>query len=329
MRGLFGAGPAGEDVPGWVKALAAMRDLPDPEPRGARRTHLAARARARRSWVRVLLEVRGVIGGLRAPHRDLRLEAADGTRLAASYLPGPAPDAPAVVLAHGFAARRRKPAYALLADVLAGFVHVLTLDLRGHGGSGGRCSLGDRERFDIAAAVEALRASGHSHVAGVGCSMGGTALLHAAAEGAAVDAVVAVSAPARMQRVETDAIAMLDRMWRTGWRRRRFEIGTGVRMVPSAVWKPFADPVDLVRRIVVPLLVVHGEDDHFFPFDRHAPLLAQAAAGPATLWREPAGFGHAEDGLTPAFAVALGRALQAVFVTGTFPAHHPRWRISG
>ena len=99
-------------------------------------------APAHRGVVRAFLETRGVVGGHHAPHAEVRLLAADGTDLAATWLPGPHADAPAVVLAHGFAAHRRKPAYARLADGLADHAHVLALDLRGHGHSRGHTTLG-------------------------------------------------------------------------------------------------------------------------------------------------------------------------------------------
>ncbi|MBW3577644.1 MAG: alpha/beta fold hydrolase [Actinobacteria bacterium] len=279
---------------------------------------LAQSQRTRRTQRRRLLEVRGLVGGHRAPHRDIRLTAADGTRLAASFLPGPSRDAPVVVIVHGFAAHRRKPAYALLADVLAGTMSVLALDLRGHGDSGGWCTLGGRERLDVAAALRAVREAGHRRVAAVGLSMGGTAVLHALAHGAPADAAVVISTPSVVGVVETQALAGLDDVWRTAWKRVGLRLLTGVRLAAPRGFDALPDPRELAAKVDLPLLVVHGEDDHFFPF-RHGAQLHVAAAGPATLWREPAGFGHAEDGITPAFAVALGRAVHAALSAGRFP----------
>ena len=136
----------------------------------------------RRGPLRRFLEVRGVVGGHAVDHVQARLRAEDGTRLAGSYLPGSGGEA-AVLLAHGFAANRRKPAYARLADGLASRLPVLSLDLRGHGGSAGWCTLGDREAMDVDAGVAWLRSMGHRVVIAVGLSMGGTAVLHAASGG--------------------------------------------------------------------------------------------------------------------------------------------------
>lgn len=277
-----------------------------------------SRSRApRRGPLRRYLETRGLLGRHRAPHVHTSLLAADGTRLAGTYLAGPSAAAPAIVLLHGFAAHRRKPAYAHLADVLSRYAHVLAIDHRGHGQSGGASTLGDLEALDAAAAVAWLHRYGHSWVGIVGASMGATAALHAAAEHVDVDAVVTVSAPARLGSPgKSEAMQRLDDAWRTPWKRWIMRVFFGVRVVEPAGWNSPPHPVDAAARLRVPLLVVHGCDDHFFPV---ADAEALAAAGDGTLWREPAGFGHAEDGVTTAFAEALGCALQMVRLEGRFP----------
>lgn len=278
---------------------------------------LASRMRRERTTVRRLLEVRGIVGGHHAPNRPVRIRTDDGLVLAGSWLPGPHLDAPVVVLAHGFAASRRKPAYAFLADVLAGHVHVLSIDLRGHGDSPGECTFGDAERHDVTAAVRAVRDAGHRQVVAVGLSMGGTAVLHAVAEGAEVEAVVAISTPAWLGRVDAPGAHQVNVLWTTPWKRLAFRWLAGVRLVPPGRWIPFAHPRDLAAKIQTPLLVVHGDDDTYFPLD-DASELAAAAGGPSTLWIEH-GFGHAEDGVTPAFAHRLGMAVHHVLEHGRFP----------
>lgn len=287
-----------------------------PDDLGAQR-RLAARVRARRGVVRRLAEVRGLVGDFHAPHRDLRLRTRDGVGVAASYLPGPREDAPAVLLAHGFAAHRRKPSYAYLADVLSGFAHVLSLDLRGHGASGGASSFGDLERHDVAAGMAWLRDGGCRFVVAVGASMGGTSVLHALADGARADAAVLVSAPAWVGRTDTPPLRQLDRVWRSPWRRGALRAVGGVRLVPPRAWQPFDHPEDLARQVHSPLLVVHGDDDHYFSPD-HARALAAAAGGSRRLWHLE-DFGHAEDGFVPAFAIALGKAIEHAARTGAFP----------
>lgn len=275
-------------------------------------------ARPRRGVVRRYLETRGVVGRFTRPHGQVPLRAADGTRLAATYLPGPPDAATAVLVVHGFAANRRKPAYARLADGLSLRAPVLTVDLRGHGASGGACTLGDREADDVTAALRWLRATGHRHVVTIGASMGATAGLHAAALGAPTDALVSVSGPAWFRDApDTDALRRLHAVWTRPAARAGMRVALGVRVAGPRGWRAPPHPAELAARLTIPLLVVHGDDDAYFP-PADADALA-AAAMHATTWHEPSGFGHAEDGLTPRFVARLADAVDEVARTGRFP----------
>lgn len=271
-----------------------------------------------RGPLRRFLETRGLVGGHAHAHVHVRLVAADGTVLAGSMLPGPATSAPAVVLVHGFAAHGRKPAYARLADRLAAHAHVLALDLRGHGRSAGASTLGDREALDVAAAVAWLRERGHGRIVLVGASMGATSVLHALATGTQVEAAAVVSAPATIEEdPASEAMHRLKRHWHSPVSRAGMRWGIGVRVVHPGRWRRPGDPRDFAARVDVPLLVVHGEDDAYFPVtDAEA---VSAATPTATLWLEPTGFGHAEDGFTEAFADRLGVAILQALAQGRFP----------
>lgn len=277
-----------------------------------------APAPARRGPLRRLLEVRGYVGGHAAPHVHARLRADDGTHLAGTYLPGGG-GTTAVLLAHGFGAHRRKPAYARLADGLSSRLPVLAVDLRGHGGSGGWSTFGDREALDVAAGVAWLRAMGHRRVIAVGLSMGATAVLHGAATGVEVAGLVAISAPATFRSSpDTGPTRRLKRIWESPAHRQALRMVTGVRLAGPEEWRAPEHPVDMVARVRAPLLVVHGRDDAYFPV-ADAEALVAAAGGPATLWMEPSGFGHAEDGLTPAFIEVLAAAVVTAAPAERFP----------
>lgn len=273
----------------------------------------------RRGALRRFLETRGTVGRHRAPHVETRLVASDGVRLQGTYLPGPHGAEGAVLLVHGFAANRKKPAYAYLADVLSRRLHVLSLDLRGHGGSGGASTFGDREALDVEAGIGWLRAYGHRHITVVGLSMGGTSALHAGARDAGADAFVAVSSPARL-RAEPESLAMrrLRAVWVSPWKRAGMRALVGVRVVAPSGWTSPPHPEEAAESVRAPLLVVHGEDDAYFPLS-DAEAVAARAAGPSVLWREPAGFGHAEDGVTREFAERLSAAVIRVREAGRFP----------
>lgn len=221
-----------------------------------------------------------------------------------------------MVLLHGFAASAGKPAYARLADVLQRDSTVLAVDLRGHGRSRGASTLGDRERFDVAAAVAALRGDGHRHVTIVGASMGSTAAVHAVATGTTADALVLVSGPGFLpEEPRTAPLAALHRHWHSPLSRGAMRLGLKVRVAPPARWSRPRHPADLLPDDL-PTLVVHGRDDAYFPVGDARAL----AAGPrAVLWLED-DFGHAEDGFSPAWCADLRDALAEAVATGDFDA---------
>lgn len=286
------------------------------------------RGSPRRGPVRRYLEARGVVGGLPGPRVQARLRAEDGTRLTGTYLPGPGGGqavarrqaTTAVLLLHGFGANHRKPAYARLATGLARRAPVLAVDLRGHGRSGGRSTLGDHEVGDVAAGVRWLRSFGHDEVVLVGLSMGGTAALHAAAAGVPVAAVVTISAPAWFRdRAETPPMQRLEGVWHSPSQRMLLRLLVGITLAGPDAWRSPPHPAEMAAAFRVPLLVVHGRDDAYFPVSDARALVAARGDG-AVLWEEPAGFGHAEDGLLPGFVAALGDAIVEVAASGRFPA---------
>ncbi|MFI8964072.1 alpha/beta hydrolase [Streptomyces sp. NPDC053493] len=207
----------------------------------------------------------------------------------------------AVVVAHGFTGSVDRPALRRAAQVLRRHAHVVTFSFRGHGRSGGRSTVGDREVLDLSAAVRWARELGHARVVTVGFSMGGSVVLRHAAlargTGAHTDAVAAVSAPARWYYRGTPAMRRVH--WvvtrRTGRVVGRYGLGTRIH---HRDWDPVPlSPVEAVPLIApTPLLIVHGDRDPYFPVDHPLMLAdaAEAAGTPAELWLER-GMGHAEN----------------------------------
>lgn len=225
----------------------------------------------------------------------------------------------AVVLAHGFTGAVDRPALRRAADVFAqvdGVGGVVTFSFRGHGRSGGASTVGDREVLDVEAAVRWARQIGHVRVATVGFSLGGSVVLrHAAGAGDSdavnpVDAVVAVSAPARWHYRGTAPMRRVN--WTITRPVGRLVARYGLRTrIHGAGWDPVPpSPVEVVHRIApTPLLIVHGDQDGYFPLD-HPLSLERAAAGSAELWIER-GFGHAENSAGPRLLRRIGWWLTA------------------
>jgi alpha-beta hydrolase superfamily lysophospholipase len=187
---------------------------------------------------------------------------------------------------------------------------VLALDARGHGTSGGEATLGDRERLDVAAAVDAtLDAHEHaSHPAPivlVAASVGAIAALrfladpasvHRATPGVAersdaprpgragglgveggissIAGVVIVSCPARWSLPRNARGVLSALLTHTPPGRRVARHSLGIRIARPAP-RP-APPIDLIPKVAVPVAIVHGNADQFIPVDDARALYAVA-----------------------------------------------------
>ncbi|MFC8274690.1 alpha/beta hydrolase [Streptomyces sp. NPDC057271] len=225
------------------------------------------------------------------------LHTTDGVRIEAVYEPCTrGVTDTAVVLAHGFTGSAARPSVRRAAEALAEHAAVVTFSFRGHGRSGGRSTVGDREVLDLSAAVRWARKLGHARVATLGFSMGGSVVLrHAALErgtGGHTDAVAAVSAPARWYYRGTPSMRRVHWLITRPMGRLVGRYGLRTR-IHNQDWNPVPlSPVEAVPLIApTPLLIVHGDRDPYFPVD-HPRMLAEAGAD--ELWLER-GMGHAEN----------------------------------
>jgi pimeloyl-ACP methyl ester carboxylesterase len=256
-------------------------------------------------------------------HRRLRatLTAADGVRIEAAYDPWAVPaggadpaDVPVIVLAHGFTGALDRPAVRQAVAAFTEHAAVVSFSFRGHGRSTGRSTVGNLEVDDLAAAVRwARRGLGHARVATVGFSMGGSVVLRhgalhrpSAEAGTHADAIAAVSAAARWYYRGTAPMRRLH--WAIQRPAGRLVTRLGLRTrVHHRDWDVVPmSPVEAAPRLApTPLLIVHGDQDAYFPLDH--PLSLAAAADPAStrLWIEP-GFGHAENAAEPDLLHRIG-----------------------
>jgi pimeloyl-ACP methyl ester carboxylesterase len=255
----------------------------------------------------------------------------DGVRIcAAARLPSsdgpavrPGADDPrlAYVLAHGFSGTWRSPGLTRVAERLAGGAGspgVVGFDFRGHGRSGGASTVGDREIWDVAAAVGWARLLGFDRVATVGFSMGASVVVRHAALVGGVDAVVAVSGPARWFYRGTPAMRRLHLVIERPAGRLVARTVLGTR-VGADRWDPLPEePRAVAGRIApTPFLVVHGDRDAYFPLD-HPRQLVEAAGPTAQLWVEP-GFGHAEAAIGVDLVDRIGSWVRAAVASSPVP----------
>lgn len=225
-----------------------------------------------------------------------RLLADDGTPIVAHRLAGPADAVAAVVVVHGFVNWSRTPALHRFSTHLARHFHVVVPDLRGHGRSGGRCTLGKSEHLDVAAAVQTCPPG--LPVVLIGVSLGGVAVLrYAASAPGTVAAVIAVSAPVRRDASRPGSSRIVSV---TSTRAGRRALSTLMRTrVAEGHHLPDIES-ELASIAPARCVIVHDRADHFFG-PEHAEVLHAAASEPKELWWYDDA-GHGLDLLTPVFA---------------------------
>ena len=228
----------------------------------------------------------------------------DGVPIDAVHLPGSGDLG--FVIAHGFTLNWQRPALWNLATRLRDYGGVVMFDFRGHGRSGGLSTLGDLEIRDVDVAVAWARELGYPRIATIGFSMGASIVLRHAGLVGGVDAVVSVSGPGHwyfrgtkpMRRVHFAIEHRVGRLYARGVLNTRILRGT---------WDPVPlPPAEAAARIApTPLLIVHGDQDEFFPVS-HAEELYDGARDPRELWIIP-GMGHAETAIRPPLLDRIGR----------------------
>jgi pimeloyl-ACP methyl ester carboxylesterase len=234
------------------------------------------------------------------------LRAADGVPISAARLDGP-PDAPvAIVLVHGFLNSSRSPVVHAFAHELAARVHVVAPDLRGHGRSGGRVTLGALEPLDVDAAVTfAHRVWPGLPVVTVGTSLGGVAVLRQAGLIGGVAGTVAISAPAYFDPETREGARRLMQFVNS---RRGRQLAARFLRTRVGLLPPVEDMAAAVAAIAPAFtIVVHDPHEGYFG-EEHARTIYDAAREPKELWLLP-GAGHGGDLLTPDLAA---RVLAAV-----------------
>jgi uncharacterized protein len=193
-----------------------------------------------------------------------------------------------ILVVPGIFTHRACREHRLLAERLADLADVATLDVRGHGDSGGAFTFGRKEPADVARLGEHLRGS-YPRVGVLGFSFGGFHAVVAAARDRPFDAVAIVGTPARLFILDHNLLNRgLSRSLRLAVERERRPVRFSPLLLP-----PGHDPMRLVHLVApTPLLIAHGADDWLVSPD-HARQLFARAGEPRELHLLPAGL-HAE-----------------------------------
>lgn len=238
----------------------------------------------------------------------------DGERIFASHVP--AVDAPSgrptglcFVFVHGFTQHHRTANASRIIEGLRQAGGVIGIDMRGHGCSSGVSVLAKDEIHDLDAAVAWARRLGYSAVVPVGFSLGGAVVIRHASEGAQpVQASVSVSAPAFWGYRGTPIMRWVHQAYVTRLGRTIIRTARRTRVATPESWpEPWPDtPAVAAGKARTPLLVIHGDVDHYFPLEHPKAIEREAriAGTDVELWIEP-GMGHAESATTDALVARI------------------------
>ena len=217
------------------------------------------------------------------PFESVEIPTTGGLHIHGWWIPAGPDPAPGVVLVHGWeSARDRTLPHAQVLHAIG--MHVLTIDVRGHGANEPETlpmSVGEYA-LDARAAVAELRERPEVTTIGVvGHSMGAAGSLVAAASDPGIAAVVSLSAPADPQRLTRQTFRLANLpipgvlAWPLAW------LTTRVYLRPRGHTVASVSATQAVRAIRVPVLLIHGSDDGVVPVGHLARLAnARRAARP-------------------------------------------------
>ncbi|HET9598468.1 MAG TPA: alpha/beta hydrolase [Anaeromyxobacteraceae bacterium] len=177
-----------------------------------------------------------------------------------------------VIFLHG-RNQNREQALPIAARFVSRGYDVLAFDLRAHGQSTGTYStFGYLEKGDLSRAIDRV---GADEVTVVGVSLGAAVALQAAAEDPRIAGVVAVASFSSLQQVVRDQIP-----WFVPTPLVRGTLHNAESRIGFHVEE--ADTVRAARRVLAPVLLLHGADDRFV-VPAHSRAIYAALHGPREL----------------------------------------------
>lgn len=194
-----------------------------------------------------------------------------------------------IVFCHGLGSNRSNQLHVVEDFPNQGY-NVLAIDFRGHGQSAGQLtSFGVAERQDVLGAVRWLRKEhpeASRHIYGLGISMGGAALVSAAADprdGQSIDAVAVYDTYADLDGLTREIADRYFPIWPLHWMVTRLSVPIAGAHVGADLtrFSPARAAEEISPR---PLLVIHGKDDITIPWDQGVRLYQAARQPKLFLW---------------------------------------------
>lgn len=163
-----------------------------------------------------------------------------------------------IIIAPGFYNSKEALLLRNLSKSLAQDYDVISMDFRGHGKSEGLFYWTSKEYLDLLAIVERFKEQ-YRFIGVIGFSLGAATSIIAASKTDAINSLILVSAPTAFEEIEY-------RLWELDFENdirysllAEGRVGKGVR--PGPFWYKKERPIDLVGRLIQPVLYIHGTDD--------------------------------------------------------------------
>jgi len=182
-----------------------------------------------------------------------------------------------IILCHGIKQYKDSPIFTKMAREFENDYDVINMDIRGHGKSGGRCTLTSLEVYDLKAVVDYARQT-HKKVGVIGFSLGAATAVLETVNYKNIDSLILVSAFTDVSKVnlrfwERPAMQTI----KDHLKDRKLKVKMG------NVFLSKEDPIDVVDEISpVPVLFLHGAKDWVIDVS-HSQRLYEKAKEPKRL----------------------------------------------
>ncbi len=225
------------------------------------------------------------------PHRTFIVTTDDGVPIHGVHLGGRG--GVVLIYCHGLFDSKNYLRVPRFVERLSDHFDTIAFDFRGHGDSGGYCTLGREETRDLKAVIEYTRRHGYHTVVAIGTSMGGATVLRTYGQYGGLDGIVTIGAFAdtnQLQRLPTRLTLRFIFETQAGHALAFWARGTRLGDL-----RAMDQPLDFADRIHVPLLVIHGEWDPLIE-PVHAAQIVDRAPEPKRMVIIPRG-GHVMSNL--------------------------------
>lgn len=206
--------------------------------------------------------------------KELYLKSKDNNRLAINIISG-AKDK-VIIICPGFFQSKDTPTFGAIANSFGEDFDIISVDMRGHGRSGGLCTFGVKEEEDLSVIIDYARER-YKRIGMLAFSLGALACVNYVSGSDRVNSLVLVSAPMAFEEIE-------NQFWKPS------AVKTGLRGLEKSagarLGNPFLDkkkPIEVIGKVSpTPVLFIHGQADPIVSV-RHSRALYKAAGEPKKL----------------------------------------------